>query len=50
MGRFIIRRLVDGRVLFAISVLTFAIFNVIPNGDPALRLAGRSATPQTVER
>ena len=23
-------------VLFAISVITFAIFNLIPNGDPAL--------------
>ena len=32
-------------VLFAISVITFGIFNVIPNGDPALRLAGRTPTP-----
>jgi peptide/nickel transport system permease protein len=36
-------------VLFAISVLTFLIFNVIPNGDPALRLAGRTPTPGQVE-
>lgn len=35
-------------VLFAISVITFAIFNVIPNGDPAYRLAGKSPTPQTL--
>ena len=28
-------------VLFAISILTFLIFQAIPNGDPALRLAGR---------
>ena len=35
-------------VLFAISVITFAIFNVIPNGDPAFRLAGHSATPATI--
>jgi peptide/nickel transport system permease protein len=50
VGRFIIRRLVGMvAVLFAISVLTFAIFNVIPNGDPALRLAGRSTNPATVE-
>ena len=34
-------------VLFAISVITFAIFNVIPNGDPAVRLAGKSPTPDT---
>ena len=49
MIRFIIRRLLGMvAVLFAISVVTFAIFNVIPNGDPALRLAGHSATPATV--
>jgi peptide/nickel transport system permease protein len=49
MVRFIIRRLIGMfAVLFAISVITFAIFNVIPNGDPALRLAGHSATPATV--
>jgi peptide/nickel transport system permease protein len=35
-------------VMFAISVVTFGIFNVIPNGDPALRLAGHSATPATI--
>lgn len=49
MARFILRRLVGMfAVLFAISVVTFAIFNVIPNGDPALRLAGHSTTPATV--
>ena len=31
-------------VMFVISVLTFLLFEAIPNGDPALRLAGRSAT------
>jgi len=35
-------------VLFAISVLTFVIFEAIPNGDPAVRLAGRTATPETI--
>jgi len=35
-------------VLIAISILTFLIFQAIPSGDPALRLAGRLATPQTV--
>lgn len=35
-------------VLFAISVLTFLIFEVIPNGDPALRLAGRLANAQEI--
>jgi peptide/nickel transport system permease protein len=35
-------------VLFAISVLTFLIFEAVPNGDPAQRLAGRTSTPETV--
>ncbi|MGH2842857.1 MAG: ABC transporter permease [Solirubrobacteraceae bacterium] len=35
-------------VLFALSVITFLIFNVIPGGDPALRMAGRHPTPQLV--
>src|SRR5437764_15318055 len=49
MVRFIVRRLLGMvAVLFAISVLTFAIFNVVPNGDPALRLAGHSTSPGTV--
>ena len=46
MGRFIARRLLAMvLVLLAISILTFLIFNVIPNGDPARRLAGRNPTP-----
>jgi peptide/nickel transport system permease protein len=50
MARFVVRRLVSMlAVLFAISVLTFLIFNVIPNGDPALRLAGRQPTKGQVE-
>jgi peptide/nickel transport system permease protein len=35
-------------VLFAMSILTFLIFFAIPNGDPALRLAGRTANAQTI--
>src|SRR4029077_16276280 len=31
-------------VLFAVSVLTFLIFNVIPNSDPAARIAGQKAS------
>jgi peptide/nickel transport system permease protein len=50
MARFVIRRLVSMvLVLFAISVLTFLIFNVIPNGDPALRMAGRNPTKGQIE-
>jgi peptide/nickel transport system permease protein len=36
-------------VMFAISVLTFLIFNVIPNGDPAARIAGRAATETAIQ-
>jgi peptide/nickel transport system permease protein len=50
MARFIVRRLIAMvGVLFAISVLTFLIFTVIPNGDPAVRLGGRTSTPATRE-
>jgi peptide/nickel transport system permease protein len=45
MTRFVIRRVFAMiAVLFAISVLTFLLFEAIPSGDPALRLAGRLAT------
>jgi peptide/nickel transport system permease protein len=51
MGRFIIRRVVSMVfVMFAISVLTFLIFNVIPNGDPAQRMAGRTPTEPEIQR
>ncbi len=50
MARFVVRRLLAMiAVLFAISVVTFAIFNVIPNSDPAQRLAGRNQTPGQLE-
>jgi peptide/nickel transport system permease protein len=49
MARFVVRRLAGMvAVLFAVSVLVFLIFNVIPNADPARQMAGRSATPQLV--
>ena len=50
MGRFIIRRLGQMTfVLWAVSVLTFFIFNVIPNGDPAVRMAGKNPTDTQIE-
>lgn len=50
MGRFVVRRLVQmAIVLFAVSLLTFLIFNVIPNGDPAVRMAGKTPTESQVE-
>jgi peptide/nickel transport system permease protein len=50
MARFVIRRLIQMvLVMFAVSVLTFLIFNVIPNGDPAVRMAGRQPTETQIE-
>jgi peptide/nickel transport system permease protein len=50
MARFVVRRLAAMvAVLFAVSVLVFLIFNVIPGADPARQLAGRSANPQLIE-
>jgi peptide/nickel transport system permease protein len=49
MARFVLRRLIGMvAVLFAVSVLTFLIFNVIPNSDPAQRIAGKAATPPLI--
>jgi peptide/nickel transport system permease protein len=51
MARFIVRRTLSMLVvLFAITVVTFVIFNVIPGGDPALRMAGRQPDPGQLER
>ncbi|MGH2834895.1 MAG: ABC transporter permease [Solirubrobacteraceae bacterium] len=50
LARFIARRLISLiAVLFTITVLTFLIFQAIPGGDPAVRMAGRLATPQQVK-
>jgi peptide/nickel transport system permease protein len=50
MGRFVVRRLVQMvLVMFAVSLLTFLIFNVIPNGDPAVRMAGKTPTETQIE-
>jgi peptide/nickel transport system permease protein len=50
MTRFVVRRLAQMVVvLFAVSVLTFLIFNVVPNGDPAARMAGKTPTETQVE-
>jgi peptide/nickel transport system permease protein len=37
-------------VLFAISVIVFLIFNVVPNSDPAARIAGKNADPDLIAR
>ncbi len=50
MFRFAVRRLLGMiLVLFAVSVLVFLIFNIIPSGSTAQRLAGKNANPQLVK-
>jgi peptide/nickel transport system permease protein len=50
LARFAIRRLLSMLfVLFAVSVLVFLIFNVVPGGDPAARMAGKTPTETQVE-
>ncbi len=49
MARYVVRRLASMvLVLFLVSVATFLIFNVIPNGDPAERMAGKVPTESNV--
>jgi peptide/nickel transport system permease protein len=48
---FLIRRLIGAVVVLAVvSVVVFLIFVKIPGGDPAARIAGRTANPESVER
>ncbi|HEY0279244.1 MAG TPA: ABC transporter permease [Solirubrobacterales bacterium] len=50
MLQFLIRRIIGAiAVLFAISVLVFLIFNVVPATNPAQRIAGKNATPQLIK-
>src|SRR4051812_40444804 len=49
MLAFVVRRLIGMvLVLFAASLVTFVIFVKMPGGDPALRMAGRTADPQNI--
>lgn len=46
---FIIRRFIGMiAVLFAVSILVFIIFILVPGGDPAARMAGKNPTPENV--
>jgi peptide/nickel transport system permease protein len=50
MGTYILRRLIYGVItIFLISVVTFMIFFLLPTGDPALRIAGKSPTPELLD-
>jgi peptide/nickel transport system permease protein len=49
VAAFIVRRLVGAvLVLIAVSFITYLIFVKIPGGDPAPRIAGRTATDQNI--
>jgi peptide/nickel transport system permease protein len=49
VGAFIVRRIFGMLlVLLAVSFIVYLIFIVIPGGDPALRIAGRTATPANI--
>ena len=51
MIAFVIRRLIATLlVMFALSVLVFLIFFATPGVDPAARIAGRNADPQTLQQ
>jgi peptide/nickel transport system permease protein len=46
---FIIRRLIGMiAVLFAVSILVFLIFIIVPGGDPASRIAGKHPTRENI--
>ena len=50
MIAFLVRRLLGALlVLIAVSFITYLIFIKIPGGDPAFRIAGRTATAQNIE-
>ena len=36
-------------VLFAVSLLVFIVFILIPGGDPAERMAGKNPTPENIQ-
>jgi len=50
MLTFVIRRFIGAvLVLIAVSLMVFLIFIVVPGGDPAVRIAGRTANDQNIE-
>jgi peptide/nickel transport system permease protein len=47
---FVIRRLIGMvAVLFAVSLLVYIVFILVPGGDPASRMAGKNPTPENVQ-
>jgi peptide/nickel transport system permease protein len=46
-----VRRLIwAAAVVLVVTMVTFLIFFLMPPGDPALRFAGRAASPETIQR
>jgi peptide/nickel transport system permease protein len=51
VARFIVRRIFSMLiVMIVISILTFLLFEAIPNGNPAYRIAGRTATQAEIHQ
>jgi peptide/nickel transport system permease protein len=51
MGRFVVRRTLSAiALLFAVSVVVFGIFEIIPSYNPARAIAGRNANQTTVNQ
>src|SRR5262245_31976329 len=49
MGAYIVRRVLWAiLVVLIVTLLAFAIFYLLPSGDPAVRFAGKSPTPETL--
>jgi peptide/nickel transport system permease protein len=49
MGAYIVRRLIWAVfVVLIVTLITYFIFFIMPPGDPTLRFAGRSPTPETL--
>jgi peptide/nickel transport system permease protein len=47
---FVLRRLLGMvAVLFAVSLLVYIVFILVPGGDPASRMAGKNPTPENVQ-
>jgi peptide/nickel transport system permease protein len=49
VGAFLVRRLIGmAIVLLVVSFIVYLVFIVSPGGDPAIRIAGRTATPGNI--
>ena len=49
MGRYVIRRLLWAvLVVLVVTLITFVIFYVMPPGNPAVRFAGKTPTPEII--